>query len=451
MDVDVSNSHPTCLLHACKEAGILQNTPCLAQYVSERSTVLAGLEADYGLKTRQQQKEAVIAVMNGGAPPNAGTGKRFLHLMQREASAISTWLMADPRYAAEAAAAKKLKGKVTFLHYLMTKIELDVLISIAAYLQSQKRTIRCLIYDGLLVEVAPGQDDPAMYADLLRGAEANVLAETRCSINLAIKPMKSCYVEQLKEVPRCLVDDDYAAGRFVSLYGKENMVYVQGSTHIYNKTTWLWEDSERTLRAAVHAHKEQLVLQVGRNKLNYGGCATNINKMLSLVHNYIDVSDDFYTEHLDSSRGKLLFADGIYDFNTDSFTPSFDNQAVFAGRIARNFDRNGTAEAKQHVTKLMWEDPYTSQQIKDGVPLCEQIALARALYGDYRARKAYILVGNTGTGKGLKAKALEMSCGSFVGNFNINNFVHNPNNGADQAKQLSWLKQIVDKRIALSS
>jgi hypothetical protein len=133
-DIDVSDSHPTCLLHACKEAGLLQHTPCLAQYVSERSTVLAGLEADYGIKTRQEHKEAVIAVLNGGAPPHAGIGKRFLHLMQREAAAISTWLMADPRYAAEAAAAKKLKGKVNFLHYLMSKIELDVLISIAAYL-----------------------------------------------------------------------------------------------------------------------------------------------------------------------------------------------------------------------------------------------------------------------------------------------------------------------------
>jgi hypothetical protein len=118
-------------------------------------------------------------------------------------------------------------------------------------------------------------------------------------------------VERLKDVPRCLVDDDYAAGMFVSMYGKENMVYVLGSTHIYNKATCLWEDSERTLRAAVHAHKEQLVFQVGRNKLDYGGCATNINKMLSLVPNYIGVGDDFYTEHLDNSRVKLLFADGI--------------------------------------------------------------------------------------------------------------------------------------------
>jgi hypothetical protein len=330
----------------------------------------------------------------------------------------------------------------------MARIELDVLISLASYLQGQKRTIRCLIYDGVLVEAEPKQTDPALYTDMLRGAEAHVLAETRCSITLAIKSMKSSYVEKLKDVPYCLVDDDYATGKFVNLYGKENMMYVQGSTHIFNKSTGLWEDSDRTLRVAVHAHKEQLVFGWGKSMQNYAGCASDINKMLSLVSNHIDVNDNFYKDTLDSSKGKLLFANGIYNFDSDEFTPGFDHCVVFVGRIDRDFDRNGTPKAKAHITKMIWTDPYTAQQIKDGVPMCEQIALARALFGDYRARKAYILVGNTGIGKGVKATALENNCGSFVGTFDIN--PNNPNNGADAAKQLSWLKQIVDKRIALS-
>ena len=100
---------------------------------------------------------------------------------------------------------------------------------------------------------------------------------------------------------------------------------------------------------------------------------------------------------------------------------------------------------------VMWEDTYTKQQLEDGVSLCERIALARALWGDYRARKFYIMVGNTSTGKGLLQDAVTKSCGSFVGTFDINAFVRNPNSGADAAKQLSWLKMIVDLRIALSS
>lgn len=230
-DVDISNSHPTCLLHACTQAGFHGQAPCLAEYVHERSRVHAELQADYGLSTRQEQKQALIAVLNGGTPPTCiATGsRRFLYLLAQETKVISRVLMADPRYAEEAAAANKLKGRVTFLHYLMSKIEMDVLISIAAYLQGCNRTVRCLIYDGLLVQLLPGETQHGLDASLLSGAEAHVLAETGCSITLASKPMQSCYTDRLKNLPRCLVDDDHAAGRFVSLYGKEHLMYI----HIY--------------------------------------------------------------------------------------------------------------------------------------------------------------------------------------------------------------------------
>lgn len=220
--------------------------------------------------------------------------------------------------------------------------------------------------------------------------------------------------------------------------------------HIFSKLTGQWESSPRSLHLAVHTHKEQLVFKQGEHTLNYGGCASNINKMLSLVPNYIEADDDFYTNNLDSSLGKLLFSGGIYDFDNDTFSPGFDHKVVFAGRIDRSFDRDGSPEAKAEIMKRFWADPYTHKQIQEGAPMCERINLARALYGDYRARKAHIVVGDTATGKGLRSTAPEKSCGTYVGTFDINNFVHNPNSGADAAKQLSWLKKIVDKRIALS-
>ena len=74
-----------------------------------------------------------------------------------------------------------------------------------------------------------------------------MLAETGCSVTLVAKPMLSCYTEQMKNVPRCEVDDDYAAGIFVSLYGTENLMHVQGNVHLFNKSTGQWENSERSL------------------------------------------------------------------------------------------------------------------------------------------------------------------------------------------------------------
>eukprot|EP00775_Hariotina_reticulata_P001060 gene1060-1395_t len=123
--------------------------------------------------------------------------------------------------------------------------------------------------------------------------------------------------------------------------------------------------------------------------------------------------------------------DGIYDFDTDSFKPGSDSKVEFGGRIDREYDRCESGDAKAEVMK--------------------RIALARALCGDYESRKMYIMAGGTASGKGLKVAALEASCGTFVGTFDINNFViRTPRDHADAAK-LNWLKEIVDKRIALSS
>lgn len=413
--------------------------------MENREAVFQELADNYALDTREDQKTAIIRTLNNGKPPTCANecGRAFLQLLKKEVEFVTRVLMADPLYADEATASKAGNGKVTFLHYVMSKIELDLLIQVAAYIQLQKRTIRCLIYDGLLVESDGKQDDCA----LLQGAEQFVQDHTSCSIKLSIKPMVSVYNKKMKDAPMCPIDDSYAAGFFVDLYGSNNLVLAQGDVHVFDKGTGMWDSSSHSLSAAVHVHRHELLFQGPRGTVNYGGDATNIRKMLTIVPNFIKRNDNFFIDSLDSSVGKLLFADGIYDFDSDTFTPGYDSNTVFTGRIDRAYERHGSLEARAELERVMWQDPYTQQQMDDGVPLCKKIALGRALYGDYRARKAYIVVGDTGTGKGVEAAALQKSAGSFVGTFDINNFVYNPNSGADQAKQLSWLKGVVDKQV----
>ena len=453
-DVDVKNSHPTMLLLECQEAGVADVAVHLKQYVEHRQAVLERLGEDYGLSTYEDRKQAVVVVLNGGSPPkyqNEGKGAYFLHKLKKEVNMLSTLLSLKPdEYASIMESAKKLKGKVTFLHYLMCRKELQLLVEIASCFMKRGQDINSLIYDGLLVRLEPGQD---ITAKDLEQVVAEVRERTGCEFDLAVKSMDSPYTELLAAeglAPGPLVDDDYAAGVFVDLYGRDNFRLIGKHIHLFNKDTGMWGCDPADLQKAVHRHKGDLLLGE-ESKINYGGDFNNVKKMLSMVPNHIEADNEFYANNLDSSLGKLLFKDGIYDFDTDKFSPGFDPKVVFKGRIDRNFDRCRKSEAKAHLMKVMWEDPYTKQQLEDGVSLCERIALARALWGDYRARKFYIMVGNTSTGKGLLQDAVTKSCGSFVGTFDINAFVRNPNSGADAAKQLSWLKMIVDLRIALSS
>ena len=431
-DYDIKNSHPTMFLLECQEAGLGDIAVHLRQYVENRQAVLEQLGEDYGLSTYEERKQAVVAVLNGGDPPryqNEGKGGFFLSKLRSEVRLLGTLLMAKPEYASLAEIAKKLKGKKTFLHYLMTRKELQLLVEIASCFMKRGRQVNSLIYDGLLVRrPAQGEDASA----LAQQVEAEVRERTGCHFHLAVKPMVSRYTE-LMEAPEPLVDDDYAAEVFVSLYGRENFRLVGTDIHLFNKETGMWGCNPADLQKAVHAHKQDLLFMNG--SVNYGGDSVNVKKMLSMVPNHIEADKDFYAKSLDSSLGKLLFKDGIYDFETDKFTPGFDPKLVFRGRIDRIFDRCHKAKAKAHLLKVMWEDPYTKQQLADGVSLCERIALARALWGDYRARKMYIMVGNTSTCKGLLQDALISSCGSFAGTFDIAGFQRNNNSGADAAKQ----------------
>ena len=452
VDVDVQMSHPTMLLHVCKEAGIECMANCLKEYVESRDQVLQRIGQDYELLTYKEQKQAVNVVLNGGSPPPAKQtqGINFLHRLHKEAKLIGSNLMSEPQYAPQAALAKTMKGRVSFLHFVMTHKELEVLVEIAASFLRRGHSVRSLIYDGVHVE-RPQQG--SIDKELLKQVEGDVLANTGCSIKLAVKAMESCFTKQLVADDEQLIDDDFAAETFVGAYGTENFKLCEGSIYLFNKKTGQWDNSQRALQASVHTHKKQLVFSHGDDTpvFNYGGDATRVSKMLSMVPNHIEEDNTFFLTNINTSQGKLLFSDGIYDFDTDSFTKGFDPEVVFRGRIARSFNRNPDPEIKKEVHKFMFEDPYTKQQLDEHVPLCEQIAYARALWGDYLSRQFYFLVGGTSTGKGVRTIALKQSCGSFVGEFNINNFVYNPNNGADEAKQLSWLLPIVHTRIALSN
>jgi phage/plasmid-associated DNA primase len=164
----------------------------------------------------------------------------------------------------------------------------------------------------------------------------------------------------------------------------------------------------------------------------------------------VDIEHDFWEQRIDTSTRKLLFTDVIYDFETDSFSAAFDPSVVFRGRISRPYNPNPSPQAVEWVLKSLWQDPFTPQQLAEDVPLFDRISLARALAGEYRARKAYFRLGNTGTGKGVIIVATTKSCGDYCGEFSLQAF-EIKKSLQDAAKQLSWVKMLVGKRLEFSS
>jgi phage/plasmid-associated DNA primase len=161
------------------------------------------------------------------------------------------------------------------------------------------------------------------------------------------------------------------------------------------------------------------------------------------------VCDDFFGKNADTSRGKLLFSDGIYDFDTNTFTEGFNPSIVFKHRIDRPYPKVRNDEMIATVLKVLFKDTFLVDEMEASHYLRK--AIARALYGDYQNKAFYFCVGKSNAGKGVLTDALKSAFGGFVGTFNAGALAYNERNGADVAKQLSWVFGIRDKRMVISN
>jgi phage/plasmid-associated DNA primase len=160
---------------------------------------------------------------------------------------------------------------------------------------------------------------------------------------------------------------------------------------------------------------------------------------------------EFWENNIDSSMGKLLFSDGILDMATGAFTPGFDPAIVFADRIDRPYYHNRVdSEACSRVRKLLFEDPFTAEQNRQGLGTYQLRALARTLAGRCRDGVCFVNIGD-GHGKSLLAHAVRESAGTYFATFYVNSLTRRPLRGADAPKQCMWMERIKYKRGVFSN
>ncbi len=176
----------------------------------------------------------------------------------------------------------------------------------------------------------------------------------------------------------------------------------------------------------------------------------DFRRMLRLIPSIVIEDHDFWENNIDSSVGKLLFSDGILDMATGAFSPSFDPAIVFADRIDRPYRSRVDLDACARVHKLLFEDPFTAEQNRQGLGTYQLRALARTLAGRYRDGVCFANLGD-GHGKSLLAHAVRESAGTYFGTFYVNSLTRRPLGGADAPKHCMWMESIKYKRGVFSN
>lgn len=448
-DIDIENCHYCLMIKLGNEWNI--KTEFIKYYCDNRAKCLLEVSDD-----RRIAKTLFLKVAFGGnvklynesyedVKEPAEDKLKILKQIEKEVEILmELCYLKHPQY--HKLVAKKDNKKASLFALILQTEERKCLLALDEYLKSQGRQADILIHDGL--EVRKVENEIKFPEELLRNSEKYILSKTGHVVKLAQKNLEC----SIKEVKDCIIDDVYATETFISLLG--NKIKKDGdSIYFFNESNGLYECGEDAFFNAIVTVKDKLIFTEiidGKSKtINYGGVVRNMMNIKKLLPSQV-IDDNFITNNLDTSTGKLLFSNGIYDFKTDTFTEGFDPKIVFFKRINRPFIKERNEEVIKTINKILFIDAFDENNGKLAGEYLKK-ALCMAIYGDYRRKKFYLGLGEANCGKGVVVNAISAAFEGFIDEYDANNLLYNPNNHADEAKRLAWVKDLNGVRIAFSN
>lgn len=223
---------------------------------------------------------------------------------------------------------------------------------------------------------------------------------------------------------------------------------------MFDKTTGIWKINDDFIRKQISLAKLRLFKLTydeesekwfrSKKCVDYSGTGSNIEKLMK----YLKISIDdtrFIEKNIESNIGKILFKNGIYYFDDNKFVEEFNPNIVFFHRIERNFPTRDE-EKINWVRNILFDNLFDNKQISDFM----RASVSRAIYGDYKVRKAYFCRGETASGKGMLTDALCATFSGLVETFDANNLLFNKST-KDEAQKNMWVIPYKTARMIISN
>lgn len=442
-DVDMRNAQPTLLEQLAKKNGWACHH--LSHYNSNRDEYIGDLMEDLDCE-RWEAKEKVCRLMFGGSA--TGMTSFFTNELQPEVGNLMRAVYKE--YAKVYPFAAK-RGERSLMAMVLQTIERKCLVAMDQSLTRQGRSLDVYIHDGGLVLKKDGET--RIPDEVLRKVEADILASEGYAVSLAVKELKTTLERNEAEddgllPPTVLVDDRYAAMRFVEVMG-DLFVMDAGHLWVFNPETGMWSDEKSVLERVITAMNGKLVFrqmgQMGVKTYDYSGCVEKRNSLIRMLPAVARVQDGFFRSRLSSDKGKLLFKDGIYDFAKREFTVGFDPQVIFHAACPRKFPGVRDLEKMAFVHKVLFEEPF--QDPTEAARLRHN--LMRAMIGDWRRKTFVVALGPKNSSKSTLIFAAKTMFGSYVGEFDANSMLIR--HGGEAARDLLWVSDLYHSRFAFSS
>ena len=188
--------------------------------------------------------------------------------------------------------------------------------------------------------------------DVLKIAELDIKRYTGYDMKLVCKKMHSNFLLDNNVPTVSFMNDDIAAAHLYGLIS-DKIIHMNNEYWVFNDEIGIWSNKMVYIRRLIHKHAKKLLFNVIDEKGNtsiadFGGRNYNIDQMLKSITNYCDDDDMCLEKNIDSSIGKLFFSDGIYDFESDTFTSGFDPKIVSLYNINKPFQHERDIDAINH-------------------------------------------------------------------------------------------------------
>ena len=466
-DVDMCSAHPSILYGIAKANKRDDDFPVLARYTQDKRPIIDEIKTAYSLPenplTDDDVKDLLSAFAYGGGfnrwlqdpdiPEVRNIGKikivadfqaecrKGIEIVYNNNKAIVDAIKEDGMTEWD------IKKRV--FSYWCGIIENDILFIVYKYLLKEGIVgdkLGAKEYDGLCFKPLKHFNEN----DVCETLSTLVLKDWKFKMLFKFKDYSEAFIfPEPEAVPKTtakeffILNDLDAAKTVFNLY--PHWVYCKGKLWVYNVDNGLWSCDKSAYRSICIKFVDNLYLckpttdGIKKTTKSYGNDANLMSHLPPLLET-MNQDDNWENNVQNSSLGYLLFNNGIYHFETDTFTevkPGEFNRPDIFFHAKINFDYcydNLTDEMIEYMVDIrqrIFLDPLGEEQGKYFLEL-----ISRAVAGN-KMKKIIFGIGNGNNGKSVIAKAISNAIGLYCGSFNAESLAYRQNS-QDEAAVMRW-------------
>ncbi len=472
-ELDLVNSHIHILLDIIKDYNI-DDVDTIKEYSNNRDNILSQIAINYKCE-KWVAKQLFLILSYGGTfktwikhnnlsiqlKPNT-----FITNFQNNIRNIIDVLVKDCKYYIDIVGImttitqfdKKKKNYYSALALMLQDIETNIMYEVMGYLKKNEIETETFIHDGITINI---NNFSIVDKSFIEEIQKHILKNLGFNIKLKKKSLQPepedlkwiTDIEKLVDGDNyCIIDNDKDAANYLLDNHLQNKLY-RNKEVFYIKTENKWdiiskkENVLACLSRIVYQYDIRFETPDGKLK-HYSSIASGNKNICSALYSLIPQNKLISKYFTDTTKYKLCFNDGVYDFKKKTFKEWFECEDVYTTKIIDyDFPTNVSIVDLELINKRIWRN-----MIKDDEDISFiKKSFARSIAGMVQDKRWFVLMGQRDSGKSKLIKLFGNAFGEYIGTTNSGNLLLEKNNNTDDAKKNMWLTPIWDCRIVFTS